>query len=208
MELDALGRLAVAQALYQAVGKAVATKDPSSLRGRMDADAMEEYVLRGVRTRDVIVAGEKVGTYSVSVGNGKPRVVDEEAFEGWARESGFLSDVRLVDWDRLTADQRDAVVRFAESIAPGCAVDVPMLDAGWSDAVERAGAYAVDSDGQVVPGVEWASRMSTSLRLNKPGDRGLTVAQALASMPVQPTLADVLGDASAFAALPEGGEAE
>lgn len=200
--IDDLGRLAIVQALYARLGGQVSTRDPSSLRARLDAGAIDEYRERGVRTRDVSIGGVKVGTYSVTVGKGRPVVVDEEGFEAWAHESMLLTYERLVDWDRLDASRREAVLAFAESICPGCVAEVPMLDPEWERCVARAGDLAVDSDGQVVPGVEWRADLRTVLRLNREGGRGATVAQALASMAEPPTLAEVLGGP---APLPEGG---
>lgn len=205
--LDALGRLAVAQAFYQSMGAAVKTGDPSSLRGRVDAEALAEYAERGTRSRDVLVGGVKVGTYSVSEGKPRVRVVDGEAFRGWAVESGLMVHRVHVDWSLLTDEQADAVARLAESIAPGCAHVWDEPDTEWTRYVKVVDGACVDADGQVVPGVEVTREPSTRLALHRPGGGKPTVADALASMAEPPTLAEVLGGGFS-AALPEGGEAD
>ena len=84
-------RLAIAQAVYKAVASAVSTKDQDSLRARADADMLENYERMGIKSVDLRINGEKVGTYSVKVS--KPtsaakssRVVvdDSEAAYKWA----------------------------------------------------------------------------------------------------------------------------
>lgn len=57
-------KLAVAQAVYNVVGRAVSTKSPTSLRSQLDAEAERAYRMEGIKSRDVMLNGEKVGTYS------------------------------------------------------------------------------------------------------------------------------------------------
>lgn len=89
--MNDIERLAVAQAMYKAVAGMVSTRDPDSLRARADADMLENYERMGMKSVDLRVNGEKVGTYSVKVS--KPtgaaktsRVVvdDSEAAYRWA----------------------------------------------------------------------------------------------------------------------------
>lgn len=89
--MNDIERLAVAQAMYKAVAGMVSTRDPDSLRARADADMLGNYERMGMKSVDLRVNGEKVGTYSVKVS--KPtgaaktsRVVvdDSEAAYRWA----------------------------------------------------------------------------------------------------------------------------
>ena len=94
MKLDdfsPIEQLAIAQGLYKTLAETVSTKDPDSMRSRMDADVVEAYVREGIKSRDVRLCGEKVGTYSVRVSKAKRehvlRETDHEAFVKWAGEN-------------------------------------------------------------------------------------------------------------------------
>lgn len=89
--MNDIERLVIAQALLKTVTKYTSTKDPDSLRARADADMLENYERMGMKSVDLRVNSEKVGTYSVKVS--KPtgaaktsRVVvdDSEAAYRWA----------------------------------------------------------------------------------------------------------------------------
>lgn len=89
--MNDIERLAVAQAMYKAVAGMVSTRDPDSLRARADADMLENYERMGMKSVDLRVNGEKVGTYSVKVskptGAAKTSSVvvdDSEAAYRWA----------------------------------------------------------------------------------------------------------------------------
>lgn len=92
--MNDIERLAVAQAVYKAVADMVSTKNPDSLRSRADADMLGNYERMGMKSVDLRVNGEKVGTYSVKVSKPTPAtnrtrlVVDdsEEAYR-WAVRS-------------------------------------------------------------------------------------------------------------------------
>jgi hypothetical protein len=89
--LSDIERLVIAQALLKTVTKYTSTKDHDSLRARADADMLENYERMGMKSIDLRINGEKVGTYSVKVS--KPtsaakssRVVvdDSDAAYKWA----------------------------------------------------------------------------------------------------------------------------
>ena len=67
-------RLAIAQAIYNHLGKLVSTKDPDSLRAQADREYKALFEQTGAKSFDVRVNGEKVGTYSVKVSKAKPEV--------------------------------------------------------------------------------------------------------------------------------------
>lgn len=95
-----LEKLAVAQALYKAIAAAVSTKDPDSLRGRMDAAAIKGYEATGAKGFDLRLNGRKVGTYTVRVSRPVRRtdlaVTDREAFEAWCVANGIAD--ATVEW--------------------------------------------------------------------------------------------------------------
>lgn len=89
--LSDIERLVIAQALLKTVTKYTSTRDPDSLRARADADMLGNYERMGMKSVDLRVNGEKVGTYSVKVS--KPTgaaktsrmvVDDSEAAYRWA----------------------------------------------------------------------------------------------------------------------------
>ena len=150
-------RLAIAQAVFKAVSAAVSTKDPLSLRGRLDEELRDMYADVGVKSIDVKVAGQKVGTYSVKVAKAKDemrvRVTDHRAFEEWLFEgdgTGYLH--------RLVGECEDRLVRMmseAGEVAPGCDAErhsVPDMITGTTLTV-RPDKVAEALDGQLTEAI-------------------------------------------------------
>ena len=119
-ELDDVGKLAIAQALYSKVGEMVSTKTPGNLRDRVSRRYVELFEQTGAKSFEVRLFGGKVGTFSVTTA--KPvepvkrialDVVDDEAFGRWAGENGFTRTA--YDWDAIYA-------RFGETgeVPEGC----------------------------------------------------------------------------------------
>lgn len=106
-ERSNLEKLAVAQALYNAVGAIVSTKSSDNLRAQCDKEAREA----GIRSRDVLINGEKVGTYSAVWTKPTPAVEpqfdetvamhDAQQFDTWicGLDEGGLRE--LASWIRL-----------------------------------------------------------------------------------------------------------
>ena len=195
--MNDIQRLCVAQALYKAIAGAVKTRTPGNLRSVLDAELVRMYEQTGAKSFDVRMDdGTKVATASSTV-KGAWEVTDPDAFDAWRRESGFLADRQVIDWGLLTDEQSEAVERFALSICPGAAVKVQTEVEDWAGAVSRSGALAIDSDGCVVPGVEWREGVaSTALRVDPQA-----VAASVSRMGGA-SLADILADPAPFAPLP------
>lgn len=122
--MNDIERLAVAQAMYKAVAGMVSTRDPDSLRARADADMLENYERMGMKSVDLRVNGEKVGTYSVNVS--KPT--------GAAKTS------------RVVVDDSEAAYRWAMTAAADEYED-------WCIAnIDRFCAYALSEFGEVADG--------------------------------------------------------
>lgn len=84
---DELSQLAVAQALYQELGRTVRTGDPGNLRGRCDA-----YLADGITDRlNVSIGGERVGSLSARWSKARTylRVTDRSAFADWCCDDGI-----------------------------------------------------------------------------------------------------------------------
>lgn len=101
-------KLAVAQAVYNVVGRAVSTKSPTSLRAQLDAEAERAYKMEGIKSRDVMLNGEKVGTYSCKFTREVPyqnaEFEDVPALEDMQKFKAWMT--------RLDADDRKLLKRF------------------------------------------------------------------------------------------------
>ena len=89
-ELDELEQLAVLQALFNAVGEKVSTKNPDSLRSRIDEQYRALYEQTGSKSFDVKLLGDVVGTYSIRFSKDKAsetklifEVQDHEKLARW-----------------------------------------------------------------------------------------------------------------------------
>lgn len=97
-------RLAIAQALYNHLGKLVSTKDPDSLRVQADREYKALFEQTGAKSFEVRVNGAKVGTYSIKVSKAKPEeivkgieVKDPEALYD---NIGFMQIYYLIEFAR------------------------------------------------------------------------------------------------------------
>lgn len=120
-------QLAVAQAIYKAVGTVVSTKDPDSLRSACDAEAVRRYETEGVKSTDILIDGLKVGTYSVKVSKAKPKRKAPRAWvDDWDEFIDWLTHEDEADsWLRsLVEEHGDAlaseILHETGEIAPGC----------------------------------------------------------------------------------------
>lgn len=122
--MNDIERLVIAQALLKTVTKYTSTRDPDSLRARADADMLENYERMGMKSVDLRVNSEKVGTYSVKVS--KPT--------GAAKTS------------RVVVDDSEAAYRWAMTAATDEYED-------WCIAnIDRFCAYALSEFGEVADG--------------------------------------------------------
>lgn len=87
-------KLAIAQAVFKVVADQVSTKNPSSIRSQADNDLMDMYEKMGVKSIDLKVNGEKVGTYSVTMAKATPekhkksiRITDITKLDSWAESN-------------------------------------------------------------------------------------------------------------------------
>ena len=129
-------KLAVAQALYKAVGEVVGTKSATNLRAQVDADIRElwrEQAARGYAPKsfDVELFGEKVGTYSITAHPAEPasmrmvlEVENRAQLAEWALPRGFA---------KVAVGKVQQHVEDTGEVPPGCAaipVHVPPREAG------------------------------------------------------------------------------
>ena len=127
-------RLAIAQALYNHLGKLVSTKDPDSLRAQADREYKALYEQIGAKSFDVRVNGEKVGTYSIKVSKAKPA---EEHKELVVVNSTELNDfIAMAPAEYLLRFARAYSGEFASwylerfgELCDGCMVDTVKIEA-------------------------------------------------------------------------------
>lgn len=87
---EQIERLAIEQAVYNAIGADVSTRDPDNLRGEVNAFYLDMYERTGATGFEVRLRGQKVGTYGFPKVKGQPehtvtelRVTDMDALLGW-----------------------------------------------------------------------------------------------------------------------------
>lgn len=87
-------KLAIAQGVYKVVAELVSTKNSNGIRGKADHQLMELYDQMGVKSMDLKVSGQKVGTYSVTMAKATPekqstalQVNDKAALVAWTKEN-------------------------------------------------------------------------------------------------------------------------
>ena len=120
-KLTEMESLIIAQALFKALSAAVSTKDPDSLRGRMDAEAIANYAKTGAKSFDLTLNGTKVGSFTVRLSKAVHRVdfvaADRDACLHWCVENGLAETVTTYEaaspadgWDEQQAHALDLLL--------------------------------------------------------------------------------------------------
>ena len=97
--MNKLDAIIAAQAIYKELGDRLNTKDPSNLRGVLDAHYKALNKQTGGRSFDVMIGGVDVGTYTFA--KKKDRIVkdlvitDRKKFAEWIKDSDLLIDVLI-----------------------------------------------------------------------------------------------------------------
>ena len=115
-DYNPIERLAIEQAVYNAIGADLKTGVADNLRGEVNGFYLDMYERTGATGFEVRVNGQKVGTYGFSKVKGKPertvtelRVTDEDALR--ADESDEFNDW-LTAW--LTDHLPELAVQYAQ----------------------------------------------------------------------------------------------
>lgn len=166
----------MAQAVYSLAGAMVKTKTAGNLRAELDEAAVALWEEHGVKSKELRVGGQKVGTLSLTV-ESMPQVCDAEAWRAWMLGEGYAVEREEVDLGALSERELATLTALAKSLGPHAVRKSFVETADWHKAVAHDGrGNAVDHDGCVVPGVRWVERVkSTTVRGCKPQD----VAKAL-----------------------------
>lgn len=193
-QLDAAGRLAVAQAVYKLAGAAVKTSTPGNVRNELDMETLDMFEAHGVKSRDLRIGSTKVGTLSLTV-ESRPQVCDADEWRAWMVESGRAEWREAVDFDALSRNEMETLVALAKSVNPDAVRPAFVgLVTDWTKGLEDGGdGCAVDPDGCVVPGVRWVERVkSSSVRGCEPEK----VVRALSLLPEPPDVVGLLMEAA------------
>ena len=91
--MTAIERLAIEQAIYNAIGADLKTGIPDNLRGQVNGAYLDLYEQTGATGFEVRVNGQKVGTYGFSKVKGQPE-----------RE---VTELRVTDHAAMMADESD-----------------------------------------------------------------------------------------------------
>ena len=158
--LDAAAKLAVAQAVYKVVGAAVSTKERDNLRAQLDDETVALYQMYGSKNRELKIGSMKVGSISV-VTESRAQVDEPHDWGRWKVDTGRAVEVERVDWDVLTAHERELVIAMVKGVnAAAVRVDTVDTCKDWAAGLVPDGhGNAVDEDGCIVPGVRWVDRV-------------------------------------------------
>ena len=92
-DYNPIERLAIEQAVYNAIGADLKTGNPDNLRGEVNGFYLDLYERTGATGFEVRVNGQKVGTYGFSKVKGTPERT--------------VTELRVTDEDALMADESD-----------------------------------------------------------------------------------------------------
>lgn len=118
-----LEQLALAQAVYKAVGAMVATGDPDNLRGRVDWMLLDDYADKGTDRYRIKVNGEEVGSISARMAKQQTvyHVEDVEALTDWLAGDGRWALEAFVNRKgRALLDFCASMMIGNGEIPPGC----------------------------------------------------------------------------------------
>lgn len=112
--LNDLQNLAIAQAIYKAIGGVVSTKEEGSLRREIDEIAKKDYEESGIKSRSILINGTKVGSLTVRESadtRGKVlRVCDRDSFTKWCEKSHENVSYEFA----ITTDDKGVIGQFTQ----------------------------------------------------------------------------------------------
>ena len=96
--MNSIERLAIEQAVYNAIGADLKTGNPDNLRGEVNGFYLDLYESTGATGFEVRVNGQKVGTYGFSKVKGTPERT--------------VTEVRVTDHEAMMRDDSDEFMEF------------------------------------------------------------------------------------------------
>jgi hypothetical protein len=96
--MNPIERLAVEQAVYNAIGADLKTGNPDNLRGEVNGFYLDLYEQTGATGFEVRVNGQKVGTYGFAKVKGTPERT--------------VTELRVIDHAAMVADESDEFLEY------------------------------------------------------------------------------------------------
>jgi hypothetical protein len=127
--VTAIERLAIEQAIYNAIGADLKTGIPDNLRGQVNGAYLDLYEQTGATGFEVRVNGQKVGTYGFSKVKGQPERT--------------VTELRVTDHSELAADNSE---EFCEWLA-----------SYLTDHLDELAIQYCQETGELLDGVEYAT---------------------------------------------------
>lgn len=158
-------QFAAAQAMYEYLGRRVASKGrdglPGDLRAAVDAEALEAWAEHGSDKVRIPLNGQAVGAVRVNVKEAW-HVTDPDAYQVWCQETKHMLHGTRAEIERLTESEFEEVCNFIWDVLDRQDVIVDQWeperpeDIGLVWSAERHAAIDPET-GEQVPGVEFAA---------------------------------------------------
>lgn len=174
--LNDFQNLAIAQAIYQAIGGVVSTKGEGSLRKKIDDIAKKDYEESGIKSRNIVIDGQNVGTLTVRESADTRekvlRVNDRDAFTKWCEKAHENVSYEFV----VTTDDKGVIGQFVQQAEKlnEMRFSIKTISATASVLNEREILAKAAEDGELPDGCEVVetgsapSFIGTLLRVNAP----------------------------------------
>lgn len=146
-----LEKLAIAQALYKAIGSVVSTKDKDSLRSKCDKYLQDLYA-DGVTDRLILKLNDtQVGSLTLRKSRGEDKVTaqisDIELYLAWIGEADYAIQAKLLSggekeiakYIKETGDVPDGVTPLIEHVTKGEVVGTTIKDCKPEDVAQALG---------------------------------------------------------------------
>lgn len=160
--MDELQALGIAQAMYNAVKDEVSTSRPGNLRDAANQRLRDAFEASGgaIRSMDLVLNGETVGALTASKTEGI-RVTDDDQLEAWLDEHGWIVHETCFKLSDLSEDELDELWAWARERWPEHVAESTEINEDWTSHVGHVGSDVIDADGEIIPGVEWATQCGT-----------------------------------------------
>ena len=163
-----LERFAVAQAMWEHLGKLVATGSksrdgmPGELRAAADAAALDMHASGNSDRIRVSLNGMDVGAITVRTAQAW-LVKDRAAYNDWCDDGGLAVEAYGFDWSKVPEEERRNFMHRVNEAYPGAVTcetrypDPKELGAVWN---QDAGVAIIPETGEPIPGVEFATTVA------------------------------------------------
>lgn len=154
--MDALEALPIMQAIYNVVKDEVATGKLGNTRNHAEQTLRDMFEQTGgqVDSIKLQVNGETVGALNATKKEGVT-VTDQNLLGEWLQENGYIVSKTAFVMTDLDEDELTELQEWAQQRWPEHVREIQQVDESWQDHIGHVGSTVIDSNGEVVPGVEW-----------------------------------------------------